>query len=151
MKQFNDHSQVRGRYKFITSDGKESRWCHNLIMLGDGTGMNLFIRQLGANTTYGIAITKLKLGTGTTAATDADTDLETPTVDDIVVTNRIFIDDDTVQFKFFATDLQVPDDTYNEVGIFVGEQLFARSIISPAFTKASGVDTTVVYEISASV
>ena len=141
---------IRGRYKFVTSDGKESPWYHNLIMLGDGTGMNLFIRKLGNNDDYGIAVTKLKLGTGNTAPTISDTDLDTPTVDDVVVTNRTFIDDDTVELKFFATDLQVPDDTYNEVGLFVGEQLFARSIISPAFTKASGVDTTIVYSISVS-
>src|ERR1044071_6920754 len=115
--------RISGRYKFITSNGKETPWIHNKIMLGDATGMNLFIRKLGNNNDYGIAVTKLKLGTGTTAPTISDTDLETPTVDNVVVTNRIFIDDDTVQFKFLATDLQVPDDTYNEVGLFLGEQL----------------------------
>ena len=119
-------------------------------MLGTGTGMNLFLRQLIADTTYGIAVTKLKLGTGSTAPTAADTDLETPTVDDILVATRTLIGDDTVELKFFATDLQVPADTYHEVGLFVGDQIFARSIITPAFTKASGVDTSIQYHIAVS-
>jgi hypothetical protein len=140
--------KIIGRYKFLTSDGKESPWHKNRIMLGTGTGMNLFIRQLGADTTYGIAATKLKLGTGTTAVATSQADLATPTVDNIIVTNRIFVGDDEVQLKFFATDLQVANATYNEVGIFVGSQMFTRSLISPAFVKASGVDTTILYSIS---
>lgn len=139
---------LRGRYKFITADGKETPWHENLIMLGDGTGMNLFIRQLGNNQDYGMAVTHLKLGLGNTAPTEADTDLENANTDPIVVTQRTFIGDDEVEFKFFATDLQVPDETYNEVGLYVGNQLFARSIINPAFVKASGVDTTIIYSIA---
>jgi hypothetical protein len=147
--------QIKGKYKFVQTVNdkiRESDWIHNLIMVNDGNGMNIFIRQLGNNTDYPLAITRAQLGTDNTAVDISQNqgNLPTPEVENILIANRTFIDDDTIEFKFFASDLQVPDDTYNEIRLLAGDQLFARSIISPAFEKATGVDTTIIYQITVS-
>ena len=141
---------IKGRYKIIGSKNgqqvSDSGWINNHVPFSDGVGINLLIRALGNNSTYPPAITKAKMGTGTTAPDDTDTDLETPTVDDILIATRN-IGIDELELKFFASDAQVPDDTYTEFGIFAVEQLFARSIITPSYVKSSGVDTTIIYNI----
>lgn len=146
---------LEGKYKFVqTKNGKrigETGWIKNIIVLNDTRGMNIFLRQLIGDDTYPLEITKAKIGTGTATATAADTNLVGGTVVDNILVAIATGTVNSIELKFFASDLQVPEGVYGEIGLFCENQLFARSVISPAFTKTPGVDTTIVYSISASV
>lgn len=145
--------KMKGRYRFIKKNSKTgevistSEWIDNLIMLDDGIGLNLFIRRLAGNLTYDCIVTSAEIGTGSTAPTDADTDLETPVVTDINVALQSFTND-TATLSFFITDTELANGTYNEFLLRCGTQAFSRSIISPAYTKGSNEDTSVEYEIT---
>lgn len=115
----------------------------NLVVSADGYGRNLLIRAMSNNTTYPIGITTGAIGTGTTAATDADTALETEVLDDIAA--ALFeISNDEVVVSFFIPDGDLADATYNEFAAYMGTQMFSRAIISGGYAK-SGVDTTIEY------
>lgn len=144
---------TQGRYRFITRDSitgeikRTSDWNKNLVMNGTGTGVNLIARLLGNDSTYPLAITKAKIGTGTNVPADADVDLQTPTLTKNTVADQI-ISGNIVTISFFLTNAELANGTYTEFGIFAGDQLFARSIISPSYVKGSNEDTTVEYEIT---
>lgn len=157
---------IKGRYRITGRDKSgiivaDTGWVKNLVVLNDEHGLNLIIRNLAGGSyaaDHHLSILKAKMGTGTTPPADADEDLETPTVDDILIATVNVTNPDEVAFKFFASDSDVPDDTYTEFGIFAGDDtkptlqayldaalLFARSIITPSYVKAAGVDTTIEY------
>lgn len=143
---------IKGRYRFIKTDSitgkvKEiSEWIPNLIVSGSGTGINIIARILGADNTYPLAITKAKIGTGTNAPANSDTDLQTPTFTKNTVASQT-VSSGTVTISFFLTTTELANGTYTEFGIFCVNQLFARSIISPSYVKGTNEDTTIEYEI----
>lgn len=118
----------------------------NLIVFNDDHGVHLFLRHLGGNNSISLELNNAKIGTGTTPPTDADIDLQTPTVTGILLSTRD-IGSTTLNTTWFMSDEELPNGTYNEFGIFCGTQLFARSIISPSHTKGSNEDTLVSYDI----
>ena len=120
----------------------------NLIMLGTNTGLNIVLQQLGGETAYPIAIDSASIGTGATAPTDADTDLIAAVVEDIPKATTT-ITTSTLVIEFFITNDELTDGDYKEFGLFCGTQIFARSIITPTYTKASNEDTLVEYQINA--
>ncbi|MEQ9135764.1 MAG: hypothetical protein RLO51_11185 [Thalassobaculum sp.] len=122
-------------------------WIKNTVTAASGHGLNIIARRLVNDTTYDLVITEAKIGTGTTAATTSDTDLETPVVDSITVANQS-AGGGTATLEFFLTDAELPDGSYTEFGIFAGTQLFARSVISTAYDKSTNEDTAVEYEIA---
>lgn len=126
-----------------------SPWHSNLIMLGTNTGLNLVLQHLSGDTTFPLEVDNASLGTGTTAPTSSDTNLETPVLEDIVRAIGELSATDTFYSEWFVTDDELPDGTYNEIGLFSGVKIFARSIISPSHTKGAGEDTLFVYEIVA--
>lgn len=142
----------QGKFRFITTDsitGKVKRtteWNKNLVVNGSATGINLLARLLANDNTYPIAITKAKIGTGTTAPTDADTDLQTPTFTKNTVADQS-VAGSTAIISFFLNTTELANGTYTEFGIFAVNQLFARSIITPSYVKGTNEDTTVEYEI----
>jgi len=142
----------QGRFRFITTDSETgevkriSDWNKNLVVNGTGTGVNIIARLLANDNTYSLAITKAKIGTGTNAPADSDTDLQTPTFTKNTVADQE-VSANTVIISFFLTNAELANGTYTEFGIFAGTQLFARSIISPSYTKGTNEDTTVEYEI----
>lgn len=119
----------------------------NLVVFNQDNGVNLFIQHLGGVDTYPLELDNASIGTGSTAPTDADTDLETPVLEDII---RATVDINVTDLvtEWFMTDDELPNGTYNEFGLKCGTQLFCRSIISPSHTKASGEDTLVEYTIT---
>lgn len=119
----------------------------NKIMLDTNYGMQLFFQHLGGLDTYPLELDNASIGTGTTAPTDTDHDLETAVVENIVRAT-VEIGLDYVLTEWFITDDELPDGTYNEFGLKCGTQLFCRSIISPAHTKAANEDTLIQYTIS---
>lgn len=153
-----ENKKPTGRYRFKTYRAgtkdliRTSEWNENLIVSGvGGYGLNVICRTLGGDTSIPLAIDELQMGTGTTAPVAGNTGLQTPVVTGISRAGQV-ITATAVTLEFFLSDLEVPNGTYNEVGIFCGnpgnQKLFARSIISPAFTKATAEDTEIEYEIS---
>lgn len=120
----------------------------NLIVFNTNNGMNLIIRRLGGDDTYDIQIDNASIGTGTTAPTDNDTDLETPVLEDIEKADTTFALE-SVMTEWFITDSELPDDDYSEFGLKCGTQLFCRSLIDPVHTKEANEDTLIQYTISA--
>jgi hypothetical protein len=120
----------------------------NLIMKSDTYGINLILRALSGDTTYGIEIDSAGFGTGTTPPTDADEDLETPVLVGIIKANAVVGVSD-LTLDFFTTDAELANGTYTEFAIYIGTQLFARSIIDPSHTKGTLEDTLIEYLISA--
>lgn len=120
----------------------------NKVVFNENNGVNLMIQHLAGDTTYPLELTLASIGTGTTAPTDADTDLETPVLENVI---RATVEHDlnSVITEWFMIDSELPDGTYNEFALWCGTQLFARSIITPAHTKAENEDTLVQYTIYA--
>lgn len=121
-----------------------SPWIKNAVSTASGHGLNIIARRLCNDLTYDLVITQAKIGTGTTAPTAADTDLETIVTDGILVANQ-GASGATATLEFFISDAQLPDGTYEEFGVFCGDQLFARSLIDPSYTKATNEDTAAEY------
>lgn len=134
------------KFKAGTREVLSQQTVENLIVANANHGVDLITQHLVGITTYPLDITKASIGSGTATPTTADTDLETPVVEDIVRTNGVATPT-SVTLDFFIPDALLPDGTYGEFGLFCGDQLFARSLIDPAFTKASGEDTSINYQI----
>ena len=98
--------------------------------------------------TNDIEITKAKTGDDNTAATDGDTDLGNTILDNIAIASRIETSLGVATYIFFMTDSDLTNGTYREFAPFCVNQIFARSVISPEHTKASGEDTQISYEIT---
>ena len=143
----------KGKYRFIKKDaitGKVisvSPWMNNLIMKANTLGINLFIRRLGNDMTYDCIITSAEIGTGTTTPNNNDANLQTPVLTGIIVVDRT-IAPDNVTLSFFIPSVSLPNGTYNEFGLRCGTQMFARSIITPAYVKGTNEDTTIEYIIN---
>lgn len=149
-----DQGQLIGEYKITIRDsitGEVKRvigQVKNLTVASTGYGKDIVTRQLGGDTTYAIEIDSAKIGTGTTAPTVADTDLETAVVSGITVALTEFPVVGQVLLSFFIPDGDLANGTYTEFGIFANGRLFARSLITPSFTKGANENTTIDYTIS---
>lgn len=145
--------RISGMYRIITTDSitgevlYTSPWIKNKIMLGTNTGVNLLLARLANVLTYDTIITSAEIGTGTTPPTNADTNLQTPTVTGITVASSS-VSSGSILLSFFIPSGSLSNGTYNEFGLRCGTRLFARSIISPAYTKGTNQDTTIEYTIS---
>jgi hypothetical protein len=144
---------VSGRYRFTVTDSKtgkvkrQSVWHKNLVMNGTNTGVQLIAQNLILDAPAQLKIDSASIGTGTTAPSAGDSDLETPVTTGIIIRTKAQLGN-VAQADFFITDAELPDGTYNEFGIFANGNIIARSLITPAFTKASGEDVTITYEIT---
>lgn len=120
----------------------------NLIVASSGYGTDLVTRALGGDTTYQLEIDSAAIGSGSTAPTAADTGLGTSVLAGIAVASVDYPTTGQVILSFFIPDGDLANGTYNEFGIFANLRLFARSLITPAFTKGSNENTTVDYTIT---
>ncbi len=149
-----NNSGIRGKCRMITYKAgteivlRETDWNKNLVVSNTNHGLNLILQHLAGTTTYALEITQAKIGDDNTAATDNDTDLGNAIVSDIAVATVDETTTSQITWEFFITDSELADDTYEEFGIFATDQLFARSIISPAYVKSTGEDTKVEYVIN---
>lgn len=119
----------------------------NKVVTSDGYGRNLIARQLAGDATYPIHIDSAALGDDDTAAADGDTALGNELVADIPITNATAVDD-VLTIDVFVADANLPDDTYEEFGVFCDGRLFARVILSSPYTKVSGEDTLFTYTLN---
>ncbi len=93
-----------------------------------------------------LPITSLEIGTGSTAPNITDTGLVTLTLAGVSV-RTASATATTALFSFFIPDIDLPNGTYRELLLRSGTQIFARSLISPVFTKSAGQDVIISYEI----
>lgn len=132
-------------------DGKEiwkSKPIFNKVVSSSGGyGRNLVVRRLAGDETYGIEIDSAQIGDGNTAPADSDTALQNALVTGITISNAT-VDNNEVVFDIFVSDATLPDDTYEEFGLFIAGRLFSRILISPAYTKVTGEDTLFTYTIT---
>lgn len=155
-----DSFKISGQGKWIKRrDGiivAESDWTPNQVVANDGRGIYVFMDRLVGITTYTGEITHADLGDSVTAPTAADTGLGNGLVRaQIAAVSRSGL---TADFRFFFPDVTTPDDTYNEIGMFMdgtptlgSGRLFNHLVFSTALVKATGEDHTVQIRISASV
>ena len=152
-KQIQNKIGCSGKYRITTFKAgtkdvvRQSDWIDNMIVSSSGYGLNLIARLLANDNTYPLTITQAKIGDDNTAVVVGDTDLGNTLVGGILVANQV-VADNVVTFLFFMSDSELPDDTYEEFGIFCTNQMFARSVISPAYTKSTLEDTQVDYELT---
>ena len=142
---------MKGRYKITTLErGRvvgETDWIHNLVMQGVSNGTGIIARQLVGDVTYPIAITSASIGTSATAPTIGDTGLITSVLSGIIIRTKSATAT-TITLSFFISDAELVNGTYREFGLFCGARLFARSLISPVYTKSTGQDAIITYEIN---
>lgn len=142
-----------GKYRFITTDSitgkviKTSPWIKNLIMLGTNTGVNIILNRLANILTYDNIITSAEIGTGTTAPANSDTALVTPVVTGITVATAV-ASSGSILLTFFIPSGSLANGTYKEFLLRCGTQAFARSLITPNYTKGTNQDTTIEYTIT---
>ena len=117
-------------------------------------GIDLIIQRLIGMNTYSLNILYGEIGTGSTTPTLADTALTTPTNRAAVGFQQDYGSTDAV-FQFFFSNSQLANQTYNEFGTFVdgtstigSGQLFNHALLSPAYEKVSGQDTTIQVDFS---
>jgi len=153
MKQTNKTKDKGGISGVLTitkfKDGKkiwESKPMKNRVVSSAGYGRNLIMRKLAGDNVYGIEIDSAAVGDNNTAPADGNTGLGNSLVSGISITNSVATDD-VLDIDVFANDATLPDDTYEEFGLFIGAQLFSRVIISPAYTKSAGEDTLFTYQL----
>jgi hypothetical protein len=142
--------KITGKYKIKTyRQGeliRESNWIKNLIVANSDRGVSLIIERLSGTTTYDLEITSASIGTGTNTPADSDTGLQTSVLANILVAS-LSKTTKRLTLNFFISDSELTNGTYTEFGLFCGTRLFARSLITPSYTKSSGEDTTIEYII----
>jgi hypothetical protein len=152
----NNKFTIRGKYRYKVIDSltgeikRQSGEIENLIVLNDANGLYLLFSHLLGITTNSLEITSASIGTGDTAAAIADTDLETPVLEDIPVALKSRNDDDEIEFTFFINSSDLANGDYKEFGVKCGTKLWARSIITPTFTKSDNEDFQVEYTFTGS-
>lgn len=160
MKQSTDNLGFSGLFRIIKSkDGVpiETIEISNLVVSSTGGhGRNIVMRHLTGDTSIPLAVTHIEIGTGTTAPSASDTDLETASyraaiAADVTLANNVAI------FQAFFPAATVANGTYTEFGAFVNSvvttlgdgNLWNRSVQSPGVTKDTGEDLTVEIQITA--
>jgi hypothetical protein len=128
--------------------------CRNLIMGSSGYGLDIIIQRLVGMNTYSLNIMFGEIGTGSTPPALSDTALTTPAKRAAVGFQQDFGQTDAV-VQFFFSDSQLANTTYNEFGTFIdgtstigSGQLFNHALLSPAYVKEAGTDTTVQVDIA---
>jgi hypothetical protein len=146
---------MTGKYRITQTDSKTGKvlfvsdWIKNKIMLGTNTGVNLLLARMGNVLTYDIIITSAEIGTGTNAPTNGDTNLQTPVLTGISITSAT-VGVNTLSLSIFIPSGSLANNKYNEFALRCGTQMFARSLIVPAYVKGTNMDTTIQYVITGS-
>lgn len=171
MKNISSQFGFKGKYRVITLRAKPSwipvklwLWAYhkgllnmfvknvspiieNHIVLNSNHGLALFFQHMAGIDTYPLELDLAAIGTGTNAPADGDTSLQTPVLTGILRAT-VDVDLDNIVTEWFITDDELANGTYNEFALYMGTQMFCRSIISPSHTKNSNEDTLIEYTVS---
>jgi hypothetical protein len=119
----------------------------NKVVTSTGYGRNLILRALAGDTTYPVEIDSASVGDNNTAPVDGNTALGNSLVSGIAITNKS-VANNVLTVDVFVNSATLPNDTYEEFGLFCNARMLSRVIISPAYTKATGEDTLFVYTLT---
>lgn len=119
----------------------------NKVVSSDGYGRNLILRALAGDGTYQLKLDSAAIGSNATAAADSDTGLNTSVHSGLAITN-FGVANNILTVEVFVPDASITNVTYREFGLFTNGRLFARIVISPTYTKASGEDTLFTYTLT---
>lgn len=119
----------------------------NLWVSSSGNGRNLVMQNIAGTGSPQIQIDEAQLGDDDTAPANSDTALGNALVTGIIVANK-GVSDNQATIEFFEGDANVPNDEYKEIGLLANGKLCFRSLIDPSYTKASGEDTKINYQIT---
>jgi len=125
----------------------QSEPLQNKVVTSTGYGRNLIARALAGDATYPIEIDSASIGDNNTAAADANTALGNSLVSSIPITNMT-VSNNVLTVDVFVADANLPNDTYEEFGLFANARMMTRIIISPAYTKGTGEDTLFTYTLT---
>ena len=146
-----DKIRLKGSYTYkVFKDGKlirKSPVIENLIVLNQHNGLYIIMSRLLGIKTHDLEITSAEIGTGDTAPTIENTQLQTAVLTDIPIALKERISDSDIKFTFFINNKELANGDYKEFALRCGTQLFARSIIEPTFTKSEGEDFRLDYNI----
>lgn len=128
---------------------RQSDWIKNVVVLSANNGRNLIMQALSGDYAGSLEITHAELGTGTTAASESDTNTEAGAVR--AQRGYVSVADNVLTIKFFFSDTTLADGTYNELTMWMDGtasegtgHLFNRLMFSSsAYVKATGEDTSV--------
>ena len=146
--------QLKGHYSYKVFDSKtgelkrQSGKIDNLIVLNATNGLYVVLDRLLGNTENDIVITSASIGTSSQAVSIGDEGLIEPVLENIPIALKSRISDGEISLTIFINDSELPNDTYNEFGVKVGNKLWARSIITPSFTKSTGEDIQIKYNFT---
>lgn len=136
---YNDPAKMAARQPIWTGD-----WIDNLVMISPNRGLGIIAARMAGTLTNDVEITTASIGKGVSPPQITDTGLEDPILEGITRTSQSNTAD-SVLVGFFIPSIDLPNDTYTEFGVFCGTQIFARSIIDPAFTKSTNEDVGIEY------
>lgn len=146
---FNDNVRPQGEFTISVFDAKTGRLKRRIGPIRNkilNQGLELIAAQ-HAGTTNNLEITSIELGDDNTAAAATDTALGNA-LKTGVAPSKLSSGGRTVTASFFLNDSDLPNDTYEELGLKVGSTLYTRAIISPAYTKATNENTRIDYSIT---
>jgi hypothetical protein len=108
-KSFNGTRDEKIQNALTATPLKVSDWISNLIMLDTNYGINLFIQHLEGTTTYPLELTRAGIGTGITAATQTDHDLQTPVLTTILRARATIEAVGELSTEWFISDDELAD------------------------------------------
>lgn len=144
---------IQGKFRIVEiKDNKETKhpWTDNLVVFNANNGLAIVVNRLFGDMTHDLEIDALAIGTGDKAPTNADTALETEVLGDVEIARKTKQGISGILFEFFIADGELADNTYTEVGLKAGTQLFTRALFANPYVKTSGIDTRIEYQLTAS-
>lgn len=138
----NETLSMSGTARFVVFGPRGIRKYEYKNLIVDA-GKNV-VRDL-LNSGSGLALSRIAFGTGTTAATAADTGLEAQTFIKNI-TNKV-TSQNQLLCKLFVSTVEVSG-TFNEAGLFAGTTLFSRIVLDTAIVKASDETLYAEWEIN---
>lgn len=144
--------KIKGTYTMNVFDAttgafKRSSEHSNIVVAANNAGVDLITQALAGLDTYSLNLDKAAIGTGTTSPTVSDTELENPTLTGIQRADVVSRDATSISLDFLITDAELANGDYSEFALYADTQLFARSLIQPAFTKATNENTLINYVV----
>ena len=109
------------------------------------SGLNVLVKGL-VGTLQDIEVSHIAIGVSNTAVASSDTALAAQTLKAPATTTS----EKSTKIALISAliaDVDLPNDTYREVGLFVGNVLFSRLVLTTVFTKNPGSNVLITYEV----
>lgn len=135
---------------------RRTDWMKNTVLKSAGRGVYVFLDILAGLSSYTGLVTHADIGTDNTAAASTDTALGAPVARaQIGSATRT---DDYAALRFFFSDALLPDDTYNELMIYMNGTAtlgtgapLNRVVFGTPLVKATGEDNSILVRITGAV